>query len=275
MNSRTTALKTDLQGSTVGRDLPAKLSKIGLRATAGQLDDFIARATKQRLSPRALLEQIAHAETTDRAQRNLQRLLRQARIGRFKPMADFDWNWPKKIDRELIERALTLDFINEGRNLILLGANGLGKTMIAKNIAHSAVMAGHSVLFRTASELLADLQCDSPQLRRRKFSYYARPRLFCIDEVGYLSYDPSSADLLYEVINRRYERASLLITTNRAFKDWNDVFPNATCIATLLDRLTHHADITVIEGQSFRVRESELESVARRKKGHTKDKNSK
>ena len=275
MNSRTIALKTDPQGLSGGRDLAAQLAKIGLRATAGQLDDFIARSTKQRLSPRALLEQIARAETTDRAQRSLQRLLSQARIGRFKPMADFDWNWPKKIDRELIERALTLDFITEGRNLILLGANGLGKTMIAKNLAHSAVMAGHSVLFRTASELLADLQCDSPQLRRRKFSYYARPRLFCIDEVGYLSYDPSSADLLYEVINRRYERSSLLITTNRAFKDWNDVFPNATCIATLLDRLTHHADITVIEGQSFRVRESELESVARRKKGHKKDNNSK
>jgi DNA replication protein DnaC len=274
MNSRTTAHKTDPRDVIARRDLPSQLARIGLRATAAQLDDFIARATNQRLSPRALLEQIAHAETTDRAQRSLQRLLRQARVGRFKPMADFDWNWPTRIDRELIERALTLDFINEGRNLILLGANGLGKTMIAKNLAHSAVMAGHNVLFRTASELLADLQCDSPQLRRHKFSYYARPRLLCIDEVGYLSYDPSSADLLYEVINRRYERSSLLITTNRAFKDWNDVFPNATCIATLLDRLTHHADITVIEGQSFRVRESELESVARRKKGHKKEKNS-
>jgi DNA replication protein DnaC len=274
MNSPTTAHKIDQLDSTVGRDLPALLVKIGLRATAAQLDDIIARATKQRLSPRALVEQIAQAETKDRAQRSLRRLLRQAKIGRFKPMADFDWNWPTKIDRDLIERAMTLDFINEGRNVILLGANGLGKTMIAKNLAHSAVLAGHSVLFRTASELLADLQCDSPQLRRRKFSYYARPRLFCIDEVGYLSYDPSSADLLYEVINRRYERSSLLITTNRAFKDWNDVFPNATCIATLLDRLTHHADITVIEGQSFRVRESELESVARRKKDHKKGKNS-
>jgi DNA replication protein DnaC len=274
MNSQTT-LKTDLDRVTVGHDLAAQLAKIGLRVTAGQLDDFIARATKQRLSPRALLEHIAHTETNDRAQRSLQRLLRQAKIGRFKPLVDFDWNWPKKIDRELIERALTLDFINEARNLILLGANGLGKTMIAKNLAHSAVMAGHSVLFRTASEVIADLQCDSPQSRRRKFSYYTRPRLLCIDEVGYLSYDPNSADLLYEVINRRYERSSLLITTNRAFKDWNDVFPNATCIATLLDRLTHHADITVIEGQSFRVRESELESVARRKKNLSNHKNSK
>lgn len=274
MNSQTTPLKTDPQSATLAGDLASQLARIGLRQTAAQLDDFIARATKQRLSPRVLLEQIAHAETTDRAQRNLRRLLRQAKIGRFKPIADFDWNWPTKIDRELIERALTLDFISEGRNLILLGANGLGKTMIAKNLAHAAVLAGHTVLFRTASDLMADLQCDSPQVRRRKFSYYARPRLLCIDEVGYLSYDPSSADLLYEVINRRYERSSLLITTNRAFKNWNDVFPNATCIATLLDRLTHHADITVIEGQSFRVRESESEAAARRKKEH-KDSSSK
>jgi DNA replication protein DnaC len=256
-------------------DLPTQLSRIGLRATAASLDDFIARATRQRLSPRTLLEEIARAETADRTQRNHQRLLSQARIGRFKPMADFDWNWPKKIDRELIERACGLDFISEGRNLILLGANGLGKTMIAKQIAYSAVTAGVRVLFRTASELLADLECDSPQLRRRKFNYYARPRLLVIDEVGYLSYDPSAADLLYEVINRRYERCSVLITTNRAFKDWNTVFPNATCIATLLDRLTHHADITVIEGQSYRVRESEMESSARRKKSPSKEKGAK
>jgi DNA replication protein DnaC len=103
--------------------------------------------------------------------------LRGARLPRF------DWDWPKKIDRELIERALTLDFISEARNLILLGANGLGKTMIAKNIIAAAVNAGHSAMFRTASDLLADLQCDSPQARRRKFSYYARPRILCIHEL--------------------------------------------------------------------------------------------
>ena len=90
--------------------------------------------------------------------------------------------------------------------------------------------------------------------------------LLCIDEVGYLSYNDKAADLLYEVINRRYERKSLVITTNRPFKEWNTVFPNATCIATLLDRLLHHADVTVIEGESYRVRESEQEATARRKK---------
>lgn len=249
---------------TTKNDLQAQLLKLRLRATAEQLDDLIARATRKQLSPRALLEQIAEAELADRATRSHRRLLKQARIGRFKPLSDFDWSWPKKIDRELIERALTLDFISEARNLILLGANGLGKTMIAKNIIASAINSGYSAIFRTASDLLADLQCDSPQARRRKFSYYARPRLLAIDEVGYLSYDSNAADLLYEIVNRRYERSSILITTNRGFKDWNQVFPNATCIATLLDRLTHHADVTLIEGKSYRLRESEIEALARK-----------
>jgi DNA replication protein DnaC len=256
MNSRRT---------TPTNDLPHQLGRIGLAVTASDLDDFIARATKHRWPPRTLLEEIVRAESEDRARRGLERRLRNARLGRFKPIADFDWNWPKKIDRQIIESALTLDFIAEGRNVILLGANGLGKTMITKNIAHQAVLAGHSVVFRSASDLLSDLACDHPHLLRRKLGYYSRPALLCIDEVGYLSYDSSAADLLYEVVNRRYERASILITTNRAFKDWDSVFPNAACIATLLDRLTHHADVTVIEGQSYRVRESEQEAAARRK----------
>jgi hypothetical protein len=113
---------------------------------------------------------------------------------------------------------------------------------------------------RTAAALIADLQSDSPALRRRKLAFYARPQLLCIDELGYLSYDSSAADLLFEVVNRRYERGSIIITTNRTFKDWNAVFPNAACIATL----THHVDLLVIEGQSYRLRESELETAARR-----------
>ncbi len=247
-------------------DLGAQLQHIGLRAIADSLDDFLARATKSQWSPHMLLEELARIEGHHRAQRSLERRLQCSRIGRFKPMADFDWNWPKTIDRDTIGRALTLDFIPEGRNLILIGANGLGKTMIAKNIAHAAVLAGYPVLFRTASELLDDLQCDSPHRLRLKLKAYARPALLCIDECGYLAYDNHAADLLYEVVNRRYEHRSILLTTNRGFTEWNEVFPNATCIATLLDRLTHHADVTVLEGQSYRVHESEQEAKQRRKK---------
>ena len=187
-------------------------------------------------------------------------------IKSFKPLADFEWNWPTKIDRDVIERALTLDFLQQARNLVLVGRNGLGKTLIAKNISHAAVLAGHSVLFRTAPAILEDLQSESIEGRRRKLRGYANVGLLCVDEVGYLSYDDKAADILFEVINRRYERKSLIVTTNRIFKEWNEVFPNATCIATMLDRLLHHADVTVIEGDSYRVRESEQDAAARRRK---------
>lgn len=248
-------------------DLAAQLVRLGLKATAQELDDFLARAAEKRWSPRQQLEEIARAETEARARRGIEARLRLARLGRFRLIADFDWHWPKKIDRPLIERAFTLDFIAEARNLVLMGANGVGKTMIAKNLAHQAVLAGYTVWFRSAADLLADLgAADSPHARRRKLKSLARPQLLVIDEVGYLSYDSQAADLLYEIVNLRYERRSLLLTTNRAFKDWNTVFPNSTVISTLLDRLTHHADVTVIEGQSYRVRESEQEAAARTRK---------
>ena len=121
-----------------------------------------------------------------------------------------------------------------------------------------------SVLFRTASELISDLSCDSPQLRKRKLRLYGRVDLLCIDEVGYLAYDSHAADLLYEVVNRRYESGAIIMTTNRSFKDWNEVFLNATSIGTMCDRLLHHADVVVIEGSSYRRRESEAEKAARR-----------
>jgi DNA replication protein DnaC len=247
-------------------DLTGRLHQIGLRALAANLDDFIARAVKGNWSPRVLLEQLAHSEALDRSRRSLERRLRQSGIGKFKPMADFDWNWPRKIERDVIERALTLDFIREARNLVLIGPNGLGKTMIAKNIGHAAVLAGHSVLFRSAAALIEDLQCESYEARRRKLRAYANAGLVCIDEVGYLSFDDKAADLLFEVINRRYERRPLVLTTNRTFSEWNEVFPSASCITTLVDRLTHHADVTALDGKSYRLRESEMEAALRRKK---------
>jgi DNA replication protein DnaC len=247
-------------------NLAAQLQQIGLRAVPTELDDFIARATKGRWSPSMLLEQLAQAEAEDRSRRSLERRLRVSGIKSFKPMADYEWTWPSKIERDIIERALTLDFLHEARNLVLVGRNGLGKTMIAQNICHAAVLAGSSVLFRSAPALLEELQRQTPEGRRRKLHVYANVGLLCIDEVGYLSFDDKAADLLYEVINRRYERKSVIVTTNRPFKEWNEVFPNATCIATLLDRLLHHVDVTVIEGDSYRVRESEQEAIARRRK---------
>jgi len=258
MNSRATA-------NPPANNLGAQLAQIGLRSLPEQLDDFLARALKARWSAVQLLEQVAQTEIADRARRSLERRVRLSGIKRFKAMADFDWSWPTLIERDVIERALTLDFVPEARNLVLVGRNGLGKTMIAQNICHSAVLAGHSVLFRSAAALLEELHRQTPEGRRRKLRAYANVGILCVDEVGYLSFDDKAADLLYEVINRRYERKPVILTTNRPFKEWNEVFPNATCIVTLLDRLLHHADVTVIEGESYRVRESEQETAARRR----------
>ena len=228
--------------------LLSQLQQIGLRAIPAGLDDFLARATKGRWSPRQILEQLAQTEAADRSRRSLERRLRLCGIKSFKPMADFDWTWPAKIERDFVERALALDFLPEARNLV-----------------HAAVMAGSSVLFRSAPALPEELHRQSPEGRRRKLRWYAGVGVLCIDEVGYLSFDDKAADLLYEVVNRRYERKPVILTTNKSFKEWNQVFPNATCIVTLLDRLLHHADVTVIEGESYRVHESELEAAARRK----------
>jgi DNA replication protein DnaC len=247
-------------------NLSAQLKQIGLRALAADLDDFLARATRAHWSPLMILEQLVQAETEDRSRLSMERRLHVSGIKSFRPMADFEWNWPTKIERDIVERALTLDFLHEARNLVLVGRNGLGKTMIAQNICHAAVLAGHSVFFRSAPALLEELHRQTPEGRRRKLRTYANVGLLCVDEVGYLSFDDKAADLLYEVINRRYERKPLIVTTNRLFKEWNEVFPNATCIATMLDRLLHHADVTVIEGESYRVRESEREAAARRRK---------
>ena len=115
--------RTPTKNPSPNHDLAAQLSHIGLLVTAQGLDDLLARASTQPWSPRQLLEEIARSETEDRARRSLERRLAQARLGRFKPLADFDWHWPKKIDRPLIERALTLDFLASGRNLLVCGTN--------------------------------------------------------------------------------------------------------------------------------------------------------
>ena len=153
--------------------LSSQLQQIGLCALPAQLDDFIARATKSRWSTHQILEQLVKAEATERSRRSLERRLRISGIKSFKPMADFDWSWPTKIEREVIERALTLDFMGSALNLILVGRNGLGKTMIAQNICHAAVLAGHSVLFRSAAALLEELHRQTPEGRRRKLRAYA------------------------------------------------------------------------------------------------------
>ena len=196
-------------------------------------------------------------EERERARRSLERRLQEAHIGRFKPLCDFDWNWPKRCDRAAIETLMTLDFLKDATNVVLVGQNGTGKTMLAQNIAHQALIAGQTALFTTAGQLLGDLAAlDSDSALRRRLHHYARPTLLAIDEVGYLSYSNRHAALMFELISRRYQNKSTLITTNRSFTEWKEVFPNAACVVSLVDRLVHRAEIIVIEGESYRTKEA-------------------
>jgi DNA replication protein DnaC len=246
-------------------NLKERLHALDLRALSKQLDDLMAHATKERWSHVEWLERIATLEEQERARKSLERRMACSRIGRFKTMADFDWNWATRIDRPLVESSLRLDFLPEHRNIVLVAPHGLGKSMIAQNIAHTAVLAGHSVIFTTAAHMLLDLGGqESSRALDRRLKHYAKPSLLVIDELGYLTFDSRNADLLFQVVSMRYEKKSMVLTTNLAFSDWPTVFPNATCATALIDRIAHHADIIAIEGKSYRLREAEQQASARR-----------
>ena len=249
-------------------DVAQDLKAVGLHAVAAQWNDVLDFATRQRMSPVQVVEHLLATELKDRARRSLERRTTRAQLGRFKPMADYDWRWPGAIDRELVEAVLRLEFLAEPRNVVLVAPQGLGKTMIAQNIAHQAILAGHSVLFTSAAKMLVDLGGvqGSAHLFQQRLRKYTRVGLLVVDEVGYLSYDSKAADLLFQVVSERHEKRPLVLTTNLTFSDWPTIFPNASCTVALIDRVLHHADVIAIEGESYRRREAEARKNARRKK---------
>lgn len=240
--------RTTKNRSTAEEPLLDLARKLGFYALA---DDWGAYREQPFIEP------LLRKEEAERKRRSLERRIRNSRVGLFKSIADFDFSWPKKIDREQIQDLLTLQFLDDSTNVILLGPNGVGKTMIAKNLVYQALQRGATASFVTASDMLNDLAVqETPSALQRRLSKYTRPLLLAIDELGYLSYDHRHADLLFEVVSRRYADKPILLTTNKPFAEWGEVFPNASCVVTLVDRLTHHAEIVKIEGDSYRRKEA-------------------
>ncbi|HEY6223615.1 MAG TPA: IS21-like element helper ATPase IstB [Gemmatimonadales bacterium] len=245
-------------------DQKTRASKLGLHGLIANWDE---------VKDRAWLDELLGYEEKERQRRSLERRVRNARLGRFKPMTDFDWAWPKKIDRELVEELFRFDFLAEAANVVLAGPNGIGKTMIAQNLAHQAVLRGHTVRFTTASELLNDLASqEAGSGLARRLRRYCHPELLVIDEVGYLSSTSKHADLLFEVVTRRYQHKSIVLTTNKAFKEWNEVFPSAGCVVTLIDRLVHRAEIIDLDGESYRAKEAMERAAQNAKKRSSRKK---
>jgi DNA replication protein DnaC len=229
------------------------LAALGFRARGDALQAFLTHAHKSRLGPTQLLEQLVSLERRAREATNLARRTRAAYLAKFKPLDRFDWAYPRKIDRALIERLFALDFIARGENLLLRGPSGVGKTMFAKNIGHAALLAGRSVRFTTLAAALADLlQQESMPAFERRLKRYVRPDVLILDELGYLPCDSRAADILYNIISRRHEHRSTVITTNLGFKQWGTVFPGAACVVALVDRFAQHCHRIDIDADSWR-----------------------
>lgn len=238
-------------------ELKTKAKRLGFHGLAANWEEY---------ANQAWLPKLLEDEEVQRGQRSLERRIREAKTGEFKPMAQFDWSWPKRVDRELIEELFNFKFLEEKANVVFIGKNGLGKTMIAQNLAHQALLSGHTARFIKASALLDELSsADGANARRRCLKKYSQTALLVIDEVGYLEYGNRYGDLLYEVISERYQNRSTIITANRSFQEWGAVFPTAACVVTLVDRLVHKAEIVVIEGESFRHREAQERTKEREK----------
>ena len=245
---------------------PLLRDELKQRAAALKLHGLVAHWDELPEAELPWVQRLVEWEDLERKRRGLERRLSAAHIGRFKPLADFDWSWPDQCDKAAVSGFMTLSFIKDKANIILVGPNGVGKSMIAQNIVHHAVMQGHSALFVNAAQMLGDLTAqDGDNALRRRLKHYAHPGLLVIDEVGYLSYGNRHADLLFNIISRRYELKPTIVTTNRPFGEWSEVFPNAACVVSIVDRLVHHSEIIVIEGESYRMREAK-ERAAKKKK---------
>lgn len=219
--------------------------------------DMAKQAAKEQWSHMKFLATLVEGEAEFRKDRATERRIRLARFPVIKTLDGFLWNWPKKINRMQVQNLFKLDFLHNKANVIFLGTVGLGKTHLATALAYTACLQGVTVLFTTAIDVINSLSAAQEAGRfQQELRKYLKPSLLVLDELGYLPIDKHGADLLFQVISNRYEQGSIVISTNRAFKHWPEIFNNdATLTSAILDRLLHHAETVVIEGKSFRMKD--------------------
>ena len=205
------------------------------------------------------LRRLIEGEYHERRQRVIERRLKAARFPVIKTLEQFRWDWPKKINRMAVQDLFRLEFLQHKANVVFLGNVGLGKTHLATALGYAACQQGASVLFANAISVINDLSAAHKRgLLKRQLKTYLRSELLVLDEIGYLPIDQHGADLLFQVISQRYERGSIVLTTNKPFKQWPSIFNNDSTIASaVLDRLLHHAQTIVIEGSSYRMKDRE------------------
>lgn len=215
-----------------------------------------AEAAQKQCSPVDYLASLIDGETQRRKQSSTQRRVAAAHFPVIKTLEQFDWSWPKKINRPQVQNLFRLAFLPSHTNVIFVGGVGLGKSHLAMALGYEACLAGHSVLFTRAVDIINTLTAAQVNHRlKAELKKLLAPDILAIDELGYLPIDKTGADLLFQVISQRYEHGSIILTTNRAFKNWAEIFNHdSTLTSAVLDRLLHHAESVVIEGKSYRMK---------------------
>jgi DNA replication protein DnaC len=233
------------------------LSYLKLNFTQEHFEVLAQQAGEKQQSHVYYLNSLMEGDVSLRQERAVQRRIKQARFPVIKTLEQFNWTWPKKINQLQVQNLFRLKYIEDKANVIFLGGVGLGKTHLSTAIAYAACLKGHSVLFTTAIDIINTLSAAQRTGRLKlEMKKYLKPSLLCIDELGYLPLDKTGADLLFQIISHRYEKGSIVLTTNRAFKHWPEIFNNdSTITSAVLDRLLHHAETVVIEGQSYRMKD--------------------
>ncbi len=253
-------------------ELTTLLERMKMEHLLAQLDGLCEQAAKADVDYKGFLTQALEAEWRGHYQRGVESRLKLARFPWIKTLEQFDFDFQPSIDRKVIRELAGLSFVERAHNVVLLGPPGVGKTHLAVALGVKAVEAGYSVLFLSLESLMGRLVRARHENRlERTLQQLVYPRLLILDELGYLPLTREEASLFFRLLARRYERASLIVTSNKSFLDWGEVFNDQVLATAILDRLLHHATTLNIKGESYRLKEKRRAGLLGRRKAEAED----
>jgi DNA replication protein DnaC len=240
------------------------LGRLRLTATRETLPALLTEAAREKWTYLDFLDQLTRREVESRQDKRVRMGMTIAHFPTVRTLEGFDFAAQPSVDERLVRELATGNFVAHGTNVLLFGAPGLGKTHLAIGLGRRLVELGHTVLFTTATGLLSVLsKAESEGRLEEKLIHYVKPRLLIVDELGYLPFERRAAHLFFQLVNRRYERGSMLITTNQRVNNWGEMFGDEVLATAILDRLLHHSETLMITGESYRLREKRRSGLFR------------